>query len=145
MTAQVQSVLVKVEIFDYIDSGTGKHWSFFVTGMLEGVVATGQAEPYLHTFALNDSVLHSVLQERGVDLQYANSLPEERKREPVLGLLWEEGTMLLVDGHHRIAALHNAGAEEFRAYLLPMSIWERYALPDRQRGLYTIPRQKGEW
>lgn len=139
MPTEVHKSLVKVEIFDYIDSATGKPWKFFVTGILEAVVRTGQAEQYLKTFALDDAVLNSVLQERSVNLPYANSLPEERKKEPVLGLLWEDDSVLLVDGHHRIAALHNAGETDFTAYVLPMPVWERFVLPQSKRGFYAIP------
>ena len=60
------------------------------------------------------------------DPERVRTLSEERLRVPLLVAVQEDGRAVLVDGTHRLLALHARGRKGFRAYIIPASLVHRF-------------------
>lgn len=112
------------EVFTHIDDdGTVRH---FAIGVLTRMLLQISA-PTLWV-AIEQEHVDFILANRGVEQEKLDRMTPEYRDKPIIGAVWYDGSVLIIDGHHRYIKRHQAGFTEIEAIPLPPEIWEDYLL-----------------
>lgn len=120
------------ELFTHIEDGTGKVRHFNPSAMyreLPELLPQGRVKAI--TAEMDKSFIAHILAKCGVDDEKLGRMKEPYLSVPVIGVDMPDGTVLMVDGHHRLVVLAAKGVETYRMYLFPIGEWERF--------LVTVP------
>lgn len=78
-------------------------------------------------------------------------LDEERLRVPLLGIMWDDGTTVLMDGNHRMIRKYRDNDPTYGLVLFPLSMREMFRIDLPGRGTLDIDVDRipkgpmGEW
>lgn len=75
---------------------------------------------------LTASIVKHCLEHRGVSEARAMALPPEALQDPAIGCELPDGTMLTVDGHHRLVAWYRRGFRVVPVRLFARDTWPRF-------------------
>ena len=68
-----------------------------------------------------------IINERaGIERAHLDRMPDERLRDPVMGVEWDDGTVTIVDGNHRLMKLHQRGIALVNMYLFKNPFWRTF-------------------
>lgn len=114
------------EVFTHIaEDGTVRH--FNASAMLRAVPSLLASGKITHIqVAMDKEFVEFIIQRRGVKRAKLEKLCEPHLSKPVIGVEGKDGTVLTVDGHHRIVVLDSLGAEDYGMYLFPLGTWDAF-------------------
>ncbi len=115
------------ELFTHIEDETGKVRHFNPSAMyraLPELLPEGRVKAI--TAELDKGFVSHILAKCGVEDEKLGRMKDPYLHVPVIGVDMEDGTVLMVDGHHRLVVLAARGEETYRMYLFPIGVWERF-------------------
>lgn len=127
------------EIFTHIDEDTHEVRHFNATAMsaaAEFLVTTGQVD--FLTVAIDHEFVDFVKNRRGVEDWKIKRLCEPHLSKPIVGALMRDGSVLTVDGHHRMIRWADAGKETYEIYVFHTDTWQGYLVTDMPSGLEDL-------
>lgn len=107
-----------VETFDMHTEG--KHWVFDISAMRQMI----QREPKrweLCSTDITESILRIIRDQREVCPERLRALTEVDLADPCILLACDDGTHLMIDGHHRVVARHLKGLRDYEFYNVPFA------------------------
>jgi len=115
------------ETFEWTDPDGSRTLRFNVTAMRQFAEHRGRGSERI-VFPIEVEHVRIALEEREVDVERARALPEEIKIEPLIGCIMEDGTVLTVDGHHRLVRLFLDRHPMASMWLFDLEMWPLFLL-----------------
>jgi hypothetical protein len=85
----------------------------------------------IHVLAPIDQDLVDYLHKNaGIERARVDRLEDPYLLEPVIGILWADGTTTIIDGNHRIVKNFERGHMHVRAVLFKYPFWETFLIPE---------------
>ena len=134
------------EVFTHIDDGTGEVRHFNASAMQRAAPAfakTGRVA--LLTVAIDPEFISFVLRVRGIERPRVERLAEPYLSMPILGADMDDGSVLTVDGHHRLVALYERGVATYEIYIFKKEDWLPFIVEDLQSVVaqWAVAQAKG--
>lgn len=79
---------------------------------------------------INADIESYLRKDAGIEEHRVERLVEPYASIPIIGILWDDGTTLIVDGNHRIVRAYGDGKKELNCILFKHPFWENFLLPD---------------
>lgn len=76
------------------------------------------------TMDIGDAEYDLCMKHRGIEEQKVERLPPRQLRQPGYGVLFEDGSFTIVDGHHRLVRRYRGGVRVMDFYVAPPAIWQ---------------------
>ena len=118
------------EIFEWVEPETEKHVFFNASKLYEVGVAcilNDIVNIYLvewRNILMDREFVSKFPEMRGIDVEKAKNLPEYVLKIPSVALEMDDGSVLMVDGHHRIYHLYLENKESYPVLFFPLGQWE---------------------
>ena len=118
------------QVFTHLDDdGTSR--TFLVETMLDFVRDYPTCTDLIGGKAPIDADIAGYLRKNaGIEQRRVKRMVEPYASFPILGVLWKEGTTLIVDGNHRIVRAYEDGKKELNCILFKPPFWENFLLPE---------------
>lgn len=118
------------QVFTHLDDdGTSR--TFLVETMLDFVKNYPTCADLVAGKAPIDSDIANYLRKNaGIEKHRIDRLVEPYSSIPIIGILWPEGTTLIVDGNHRIVRAYEDGKKELNCILFKFPFWQNFMIPD---------------
>lgn len=102
-------------------------WRHFHIGALEKDIQAGYIKPSVINAELEPHVVeaireHSGLERRGFEFAL------QRLDEPIMIAMFEDESVIVIDGNHRMVARYDLGFTHVKAYILLRHVWEQYLI-----------------
>jgi len=115
------------EIFTHVLDGKVSHSN--ASAMARSV--EGMSPPVICArVAMDYEFVDFVTRHRGVEEWKVLRLCEPYLSLPIIGVTMADGSVLTVDGHHRLVALARAKRQEVKMYIFPLGTWGPFVLED---------------
>lgn len=76
------------------------------------------------TMDIGDAEYDLCMKHRGIEEPKIERLKPAQLREPGYGVLFDEGSFTIVDGHHRLVRRHRGGVRVMDFFVAPSAIWQ---------------------
>lgn len=118
------------QVFTHLDDdGTAR--TFLVETMLDFVQKYPTCVDLIGGKApINFEIADYLRRKAGIEQHRVDRLVEPYASIPIIGILWPEGTTLIVDGNHRIVRAYEDGKTELNTVLFKAPFWENFMLPN---------------
>lgn len=119
------------EIFTHIDPDNGRVRHFNASAMgraIPGYSIIGKVKEI--TAYLDPEFVQFIKEKRGVEQWKIARLTAIQLQIPVIGVRMPDDSVLLVDGHHRLVALHNLGKTDYDINIFNLGSWEEFLVED---------------
>lgn len=80
----------------------------------------------------------------GIDQERMDKLPDEALREPIIGIQWDDGTVTIIDGNHRLLKLFQRNVEMVNMYLFTDPFWRSFLQDGLSGGEHFLKKHYGE-
>lgn len=125
------------EIFTFVPHGEEKTYLFNATQIRRHCV-NNPLDVMHGTVPVTEQMREQITNHGGVEITKVLRLlaRPDIYNQPVIFLEWPDGTHVMCDGNHRfVVKTEFCGATELKAYIVPMSVWEKYVLPSELEAL----------
>ena len=113
------------EIFTHIDEDDGTVRHINASAMARAVASLLSAGRVTQIDVWMDpEFVEYTRNRRGLEEWKLKRLCEPYLSRPLIGIDWPDGSVLLVDGHHRLVTLADKGLETYSMYRFPIGEWE---------------------
>jgi hypothetical protein len=110
-------------IFSYERADT-KEVLYFNTCLLERIRVQHPEWFRRITLDVTPEIYDLVLHGRGIEEDHLARLSAERLEQPGLGIFFDEGSFVLVDGNHRLTQLYRLGKRTMDVWCTPRPVWD---------------------
>lgn len=119
------------EVFSHRDDhGVIRH--FAATRMYRHAMASqAGGDPIELAIVPLDENVAGHARKQGIEQWKVDRLQDPWLQLPGVGVQFQDGTVLLVDGNHRVVRLHRDGKTEFRVFLFQPGQWEPFLVDMR--------------
>lgn len=137
----------KSEVFTHIDDdGTMRHFAIWATNdvaarygnKVEGVICT---KVPIHAKAV-DIITHR----GGIEEPRIARLTPQYRDKPIIGIFWEDGLFMVVDGNHRLLRRWRDGFTDTKAFIFTHPFWRQFLidLPVNKEKMTTWVKENGQ-
>lgn len=119
------------EIFTHIDPDDGTVRHFNATAVMREATSLMQAgSAHILTTLIEEDFVRLVKAERGIEQWKVDRLSMQQLVTPLVGVLMPDDSVLLIDGHHRMVALHTLGASTYQIFIVGKGAWGSFLVED---------------
>jgi hypothetical protein len=119
------------ELFTHIDPDDGHVTHFNATRIkdaLPTLLLSGSAE--LLTVEIDPAFITYIIQHRGIEPWKVERLVAPYLNEPIIGVQMPDGSVLTIDGHHRLVRWRRAGKKTYQIYVVAYEASKPFQVDD---------------
>lgn len=136
--------LSKSECFTHIDDdGTYRHFPVEVMYKIGQQWGGKCRQIELCPIPITPKQAEWIRRKAGIEQDRLARLISPYLERPMIGIMWPEGTLTLIDGNHRYIKLHEAGVTEAPCYIFMYPAWESLLIELPNDRELTVDKRSG--